>query len=89
MTLAELADVAVVSVPALLQCCRRHRGLSLAEELRSVRLARARREFEQADAGWTSVASNWGFMNGERFADDFENRYREPSWLTLRGPAYG
>ena len=90
-TVAELADVAGVSVPALLQCCRRHRGLSPAEELRSVRLARARREFEQADAGWTSVAgvaSSWGFMNGERFVDDFENRYGEPPWLTLRGPAY-
>ncbi len=90
-TVAELADVAGMSVPALRACCRRHRGVSPAEELRSVRLTCARHELEQADAGWTSVAgvaSSWGFVNEERFVDDFGYRYREPPWLTLRGPAY-
>jgi AraC-like DNA-binding protein len=90
-TVAELSDVAGVSVPALRECCRRHRDHSPADELRSVRLTRARRELEQADAGWSSVAgvaSSWGFVNQGRFVDDFGNRYHEPPWLTLRGPAY-
>ncbi|MCU1663339.1 MAG: hypothetical protein QOI36_2342 [Pseudonocardiales bacterium] len=90
-TVAELSDVAGVSVPVLRECCRRHLDTSPTQQLRSIRLTRARRELTEADFGWTSVAgvaSGWGFTNTGRFVADFENRYGEPPWQTLRGPAY-
>jgi AraC-like DNA-binding protein len=90
-TLAELSDIAGVSVRALCLGCRRHLDISPAERLHATRLAAAHRELGAADAGWTTltaVASGWGFTDPGRFAAAYANRYREPPWLTLRGPAY-
>jgi AraC-like DNA-binding protein len=90
-TLAELSDIAGVSVRALGACCRRHLDASPGERLRAVRLSRAHDELATADAGWTSpvaVVSGWGFADMGRFTADYVGRYREPPWLTLRGPAY-
>jgi AraC-like DNA-binding protein len=90
-TLAELSDIAGVSVRALCACCRRHLDALPGERLRAARLVRVHHELVGADAGWTTVvavASGWGFADLGRFAADYGDRYREPAWLTLRGPAY-
>ncbi|GAA1256890.1 AraC family transcriptional regulator [Pseudonocardia aurantiaca] len=90
-TLAELSDIAGVSVRTLGACCRRHLDASPGERLRAVRLARAHDELAEGDAGWTTVvavASGWGFADQHRFTADYGSRYRVPPWLTLRGPAY-
>ena len=89
--LAELSDIAGVSVQALGACCRRHLDVSPGELLRAVRLARAHDELAAADAGETSVvavASGWGFVDLGHFSADYVGRYRETPYLTLRGPAY-
>ena len=90
-TLAELSDIAGVSVRALGACCRRHLDASPGERLRAVRLARAHDELAASDSGATStvaVADGWGFVRLGHFEADYVSRYREPPWLTLRGPAY-
>jgi AraC-like DNA-binding protein len=90
-TLAELSDIAGVSVRALDACCLRHLDVSPGQRLRMARMVRAHRELAAGDAGWTNVvtvASGWGFANVGRFVADYQDRYREPPWLTLRGPAY-
>ena len=90
-TLAELSDIAGVSVRTLGACCQRHLDASPGQRLRAVRLARAHNELAEGDAGWTTVvavASGWGFADQDRFTADYGSRYRVPPWLTLRGPAY-
>jgi AraC-like DNA-binding protein len=90
-TLAELADITGLGVRALCLGCRRHLDVSPAERLSASRLAAAHRELGAADAGWTTaieVASGWGFTDPGWFAAEYADRYREPPWLTLRGPAY-
>jgi AraC-like DNA-binding protein len=90
-TLAELADIAGVGVRALCLGCRRHLDTSPAERLHATRLAAAHRELGAADTGSATVvavASGWGFTDPGRFAAEHAKRYREPPWLTLRGPAY-
>ncbi|WP_143770526.1 AraC-like ligand-binding domain-containing protein [Pseudonocardia dioxanivorans] len=90
-TLAELSDIAGVGTRALGLGCRRHLDISPAERLNATRLAAAHRELEASDAGRTTataVASGWGFTDAGRFAAEYAHQYREPPWLTLRGPAY-
>ncbi|GAA0923725.1 hypothetical protein GCM10009559_08050 [Pseudonocardia zijingensis] len=90
-TLGELSDIAGVGVRSLCLGCRRHLDTSPAGRLNATRLAAAHRELAAADAGWTTataVASGWGFADPARFAAEYADRYREPPWLTLRGPAY-
>jgi len=90
-TVAELADVSGVSVRALHESCLRHLDVSPAQQLRSVRLARAYHELAGTEAGQATVAeiaSRWGFTNPGRFTADYGKRYGVPPWQTLRGPAY-
>jgi transcriptional regulator GlxA family with amidase domain len=90
-TVTELADLSGVSVRALHESCRRHLDVSPAEQLRSVRLARAHHELADSEAEQATVAeiaSGWGFANPARFTADYADRYGVPPWQTLRGPAY-
>ena len=90
-TVTELADLSGVSVRALHESCRRHLDVSPAEQLRSVRLARAHHELADTEAEQATVAkiaSGWGFANPARFTADYADRYGVPPWQTLRGPAY-
>ena len=90
-TVTELADLSGVSVRALHESCRRHLDVSPAEQVRSVRLARAHHELADSEAEQATVAeiaSGWGFANPARFTADYADRYGVPPWQTLRGPAY-
>jgi AraC-like DNA-binding protein len=90
-TVTELADLSGVSVRALHESCRRHLDVSPADQLRSVRLARAHHELADTEAEQATVAeiaSGWGFANPARFTAVYADRYGVPPWQTLRGPAY-
>ncbi|MFK4105754.1 AraC family transcriptional regulator [Streptomyces sp. NPDC019531] len=88
LTVTELAAEVHVSVRVLQEGFRRHLGLSPTEQLRQVRLERARRCLSEADPATTtvtSVAVRWGFLHLGRFAVEYRKQFGESPSATLRG----
>ncbi|MGW3150300.1 AraC family transcriptional regulator [Streptomyces sp. NPDC001177] len=84
---ADLAQIAKLSVRALEAGFRKHVGTPPMAYLRKVRLAGARSELEQADATVTTaaaIARRWGFHHYGRFATEYRQRYGEGPSHTLR-----
>ncbi len=86
--LADLAACAGVSARTLQEAFQRELGSTPLEELRLVRLTRARRDLVAADPGQTSVtqiAALWGFFHLGRFSQVYRETYRELPSQTLAG----
>lgn len=86
--LADLAASAGVSARTLQEAFRRELRSTPLEQLRMVRLARARRDLLAADRGGTSVsevAARWGFFHLGRFSQVYRETYRELPSQTLAG----
>ncbi len=86
--LADLAATAGVSARSLQEAFQRELGSTPLEQLRLVRLARARRDLLAADPRQTSVtdiAARWGFFHLGRFSQVYRETYRELPSRTLAG----
>lgn len=85
-SVAELAQHAGVSTRTLQEAFHRDRGSSPLEELRRVRMARARADLVAAapqETNVTAIASRWGFFHLGRFAQNYSARYAELPSHTL------
>ena len=93
--LADLAGIAGVSVRSLQEAFQRELGSTPLEQLRLVRLTRARRDLQAADPGTTSVtdvATRWGFFHLGRFSQVYRDdlpraALPDPGRLNRRGAA--
>jgi AraC-like DNA-binding protein len=86
--LADLAACAGVSARTLQEAFQRELGSTPLEQLRLVRLARARRDLLAADPRGTSVtevAGRWGFFHLGRFSQVYRDTYQELPSQTLAG----
>lgn len=86
-TVADLAEVARVSVRSLQDGFRKHAGCSPMGYLQRVRLQRAREDLLRADPVEDTVAAiahRWGFAHLGRFASAYRTRYQESPSETLR-----
>lgn len=86
--LADLAACAGVSARTLQESFQRELGSTPLEQLRLIRLTRARRDLLAADPGSTSVtdvAARWGFFHLGRFSQVYRETYRELPSQTLAG----
>lgn len=84
--LADLAACAGVSARTLQEAFQRELGSTPLEQLRLVRLGRARRDLLAADPGRTSVtevAGRWGFFHLGRFSQVYRDTYQELPSQTL------
>ena len=81
-----LAEVAGVSVSALYDGFRKHRGYAPLAFLKQLRLRRARNELLAAVPGCTvtQVAARWGFLNVGRFSTEYRKLFGERPTDTLR-----
>jgi AraC-like DNA-binding protein len=87
LTPAEIAAAAHVSIRALQLAFRRHLGTTPMGHLRTVRLARVRRDLEAADpaeASVAQVAARWGFSHQGHFGQAYRSAYGETPGATLR-----
>jgi AraC-like DNA-binding protein len=88
ITLNEIAIAARLSPRGLQAAFRRHLDTTPLAQLRSVRMARAHRDLQNAVPGDTSVAAlaaRWGFTHLGRFAVEYRRRYGSSPSQTLRG----
>ncbi|MFG1602694.1 AraC family transcriptional regulator [Actinoplanes sp. NPDC049265] len=86
-TVADLAEVARVSVRSLQDGFRKHAGCSPMSYLQRVRLQRAHEDLLHADPAKDTVASiahRWGFAHLGRFASAYRARFDESPSETLR-----
>ncbi|WP_298931785.1 anthranilate 1,2-dioxygenase regulatory protein AndR [uncultured Ramlibacter sp.] len=83
--LADIADAAGVPVRTLLDAFQRFRDRSPMQQLRDVRLQRAREQLQAADEGTrvSTVALDCGFGHLGRFAQDYQRRFGETPSATL------
>ena len=88
VTVAEVAEAAGVSVRAMQYAFRSHYGMTPTGYLRRVRLERAHRQLQTADAagGMTvaAAARRWGWANQAKFAAAYRAHYGVPPSHTLR-----
>jgi AraC-like DNA-binding protein len=88
-SVADLAQIAMVSVRTLEEGFRRHVGVSPMAYVRQVRLTRVHEELRAADPSQTTVAvvaQRWGFYHYGRFATAYRARYGNAPADTLRQP---
>jgi AraC-like DNA-binding protein len=83
---ARLAEVTGVSVSALYEGFRKHRGYPPMAFLKQVRLQHARNQLLAAIPGCTvtQVAARWGFLNVGRFSAEYAKQFGERPTDTLR-----
>ena len=85
---AAVAAAAHVSIRSLQLAFRRHLDTTPMGYLRSVRMARARRELSAAQPGdgatVVGIALRWGFANQGRFGQAYQQAYGETPGTTLR-----
>lgn len=86
-TVADMAEVAGVSVRRLQEGFQQYHGTSPSAALRDIRLARVHAELAAADGDRTvtEVATRWGFAHLGRFAGAYRRRYGVSPGETLRG----
>lgn len=87
-TVADLAEIAGVSVRSLQEGFRRHVGCSPMAYLQQARLARVHEELGSADPSLVTVAAvahRWGFAHLGRFASAYRARFGIPPSTRLRG----
>lgn len=86
--LTEVAEASRVGPRALQQGFARHYETSPIGYLRQIRMERAHRELQAADAGSgatvAGIAARWGFGKPGRFAADYRQRYGQLPSRTLR-----
>lgn len=76
--LAEIADVACLSVSSLLRLFKRQLDQTPGAYLRQLRLDRARAELRRGDcASVRQLAQRWGFQNASKFARAYRERFGE------------
>ena len=71
-----------ISIRALFDGFKTFRGLTPAEHIRAVRLARARDDLRSGRYTVTEAASRWGFAHPGHFAARYRQRYGEPPHRT-------
>jgi AraC-like DNA-binding protein len=87
-TVADLADIAGVSVRSLQGSFRRNVGMPPMTYLRQLRLARVHEYLQQGDPAThtvTEIAYRYGFTHMGRFAAEYRARYGVAPSKTLRG----
>jgi AraC-like DNA-binding protein len=87
-TVADLAQIAGISVRSLQEGFRRHVGCTPMSYLQQVRLARVHEALQRADPSRVTVATlahRWGFAHLGRFASSYRARFGETPSETLRG----
>lgn len=86
--ITDIAAASGVGPRALQLAFRRYADTTPWSYVRSVRLHRAHRDLQAADAGRDTVlaiALRWGFTNRSRFAAEYRAAYGETPAVTLRG----
>jgi AraC-like DNA-binding protein len=88
LTVAQIATAAGVHPRGLQQAFRRHLSTTPTNYLRTVRLACAHRDLQQADPSTgvtvTTIAGRWGFAHLGRFSTDYRSAYGTSPSRTLR-----
>ncbi|MFG1992418.1 AraC family transcriptional regulator [Actinoplanes sp. NPDC048988] len=88
ITVAQVADVAGISIRALQQAFIRHHGRTPTAYLRHLRLERAHLDLRAADPAYgdsvTAIARRWGFAHLSKFSAAYRDRYGVSPSITLR-----
>lgn len=84
LTSTRVAAQVGVSVRALFDGFKTFRGITPADHIRSVRLARAREDLRAGGMTVAEVAARWGFAHAGHFAAQYRRRYGEPPRSTRR-----